>query len=654
MQSSELRVDFLHDTESSDLKPDFPHDQAPREYTFRAFLLATFLTVIFGAAAGYLGLKIGMTFAASIPASVMALAVLRGLFRDSTALESNIVQTQASSGEGLMGAVVYMVPALIFLGLEPSATQLVLMSLAGGLLGVFMLIPLRHFLIVTQHRVLPFPEGTACANILRLGEKTSGDARFIFTGFGIGGLYNLITADGLQLFSAQLNFTFQRLWGLTLGVHLTPLMVGVGFLVGQAVGLTMLGGALLKGVVIIPALNLASSWSSAGSFTEEQVQFYVRMIGAGAVATGGFLAILKMLPQFFAAVKSAVCGLRSREAGGHIPRIYRDIPIRAVIVVVAAALGLSLWALVLGISRYRFPSPITLVLALLLTSILGFLFIALCARLVGILGTSSYPLSGMTIGALLVSVAVLRLSGLSGAEGMMAALVIGTTICAGIAICADMAQDLKTGALLGATPYRQQIAQAVGAIMTAFIAVLVIMLFQQSGELYRLPAPQARMMAAIVQSVMTDQFQWQFVGIGAAIAIVAELIGISSILLAVGLYLPVPLASAFILGGAVRGVFDRKHAGSAEKENLERRATLLASGLIGGWAVIGVLLVVFVALREARLLDFNLAVFSLPQPGLSFAYLLDLVLSLTGCAAVIYFFGKVTRMWGGARNWRRP
>ncbi|MFB3905074.1 MAG: OPT family oligopeptide transporter [Acidobacteriota bacterium] len=640
----------LQPMESTELKPDFPFDKAPREYTFRAFILATLLTVIFGAAAGYLGLKIGMTFAASIPASVMALAVLRGLFRDSTALESNIVQTQASSGEGLMGAVVYMVPALIFLGLEPSGAQIVLMSLAGGLLGVFILVPLRHYLIVVQHRALPFPEGTACANILRLGEKTSVDARYIFTGFGIGGLYNLLTADGLRLFSAQLSFSVQRLCGLTVGIHLTPLMLGVGFLVGPGVGLTMLGGALLKGVVILPVLNCASGWAGSSAFSEEQVQFYVRLIGAGAVATGGFLAILKMLPQFVAAVKSAVGGLRSRESTHRVPRIHQDVPIQAVVLVIAVALGLSLWALVLGIGRYGFPSLVTLILALLLISVLGFLFVTLCARLVGILGTSSYPLSGMTISALLAAVAVLRLSGLSGEAGMMAALVIGTTICVAIAICADMSQDLKTGALLGATPYRQQIAQAVGALITAFVAVLVIMLFQESGELDRLPAPQARMMAAIVQSVMTDQFQWLYVGIGVGIAIVAELIGISSILLAVGLYLPVPLASAFILGGAVRGLFDRRHAGSEQKEGLERRATLLASGLIGGWAVIGVLLVAFVALREFGAVNFDLGVATLPQPGFSLAYFRDLIFSLTGCAVVIYYFGRVTKMWGKSKN----
>ncbi|MFB3903141.1 MAG: OPT family oligopeptide transporter [Acidobacteriota bacterium] len=632
--------------EPTELKPDFPHDQAPREYTFRAFLLATFLTVLFGAAAGYLGLKIGMTFAASIPASVMSLAVLRGLFRDSNALESNIVQTQASSGEGLMGAVVYMVPALIFLNLEPSALQIVLMSLAGGLLGVFMLIPLRHFLVVKQHRALPFPEGTACANILRLGEKTSGDARFIFTGFGIGGLYNLLTADGLRLFSAQMSVSFQRLFGLTVGMHLTPLMLGVGFLVGLPVGLTMLGGALFKGVIIIPALN----WTGGSAYTEDQVQFYVRMIGAGAVATGGFLAILKMMPQFAVAVRSAMGGLQSRESARQIPRIHRDIPFRAVVAVIVIALGLSVWALSLGINQHGFRGVTTVVLTVMLISVLGFLFVALCARLVAILGTSSYPLSGMTISALLASVAVLRLSGLSGTEGMITALVIGTIICVAIAICADMSQDLKTGALLGATPYRQQIAQTIGALITAFVAVLVIMLFKESGELARLPAPQARMMAAIVQGVMTDQFEWLFVGIGVGIAIVAEFLGISSILLAVGLYLPVPLSSAFIVGGALRGFFERRHAGSQEKEPLERRGTLLASGVIGGWAVTGVLLVVFVALREFGVLDFDLALTSLPEPGGSVRYLLDFLLSAVFYAVVIFYFGKVTRVWGQRRG----
>ena len=637
--------------EQNELKPDFPHDQSPREFTLRAFLLASLLTVVFGAAAGYLGLKIGMTFAASIPAAVTALAVLRGLFRDSTVLESNIVQTQASSGEGLMGAVVYIVPALIFLNLEPSALQIVLMALAGGLLGIFMLIPLRHYLVITQHRSLPFPEGTACANILRLGEKSGQEARHILAGFGIGSVYNLLTADGLRLFSAQISLSFQKLWGLTLGIHLTPLMLGVGFLVGPAVGYTMLGGSLLKGVIIIPALNGVGAWTTGSSPTEEQVQFYVRMVGAGAVAMGGFLAILKMIPQFAASIKSALAGLKTQEDSRRIPRIDRDIPILVVMAMILLSLGLGVWAVALGVREYRsFPSPITTLLTVLLVTVLGFLFTALCARLVAVLGTSSYPLSGMTISALLVAVAVLRFSGLSGPEGMTTAITIGTIICVAIAICADMSQDLKTGALLGATPYKQQVAQAVGVLIAAFVAVAVIMLFQESGELERLPAPQARMMAAIVQGVMSDQFPWLFVGIGVGIAVLAEVVGISSILLAVGLYLPVPLSAAFVVGGVVRGLFDRKHKGSAEGESLERRSTLLASGLIGGWAVTGVLMVLVVALRELRVVDFNPALISLPEPAVSLAYFRDLLLSIVFYAAVIFYFARVAQLWGGRRN----
>ncbi len=633
-------------SDSAELKPYISREDAPPEFTVRSLLLATVVTLLFGVASGYLGLKIGMTFAASIPAAVIALAVLRGLFRSSNILESNMVQTQASAGESLMGGVVYMIPALIFLNLDPSILQISVMSLAGGLLGVFMLIPFRHHLIVQQHGTLPYPEGTACANILKLGEKAGSEARHVLSGMGLGAIYNVLSADGLKLFSAQIKLSFQQLWGLTVGFHLTPLMLGVGFLCGSTVGFTMLGGALMKGILILPGLTWGYSYFYQETLSSDQIDFYVRMIGAGAVSTGGFLSIMKMLPQMVVSLRGAAKEAGHQDALAQTKRVSRNIPGPGVAIGILAALVLSVVAMQLSVPEGGSLGIGTILLSLVLITVLGVLFVTLCARLVGLVGTSSYPLSGQTIGALLVSVSILRFTGHSGELGMTVAIVIGAVICISIATSADISQDLKTGALLGATPYRQQIGEVIGVLLTSLVAGLVIMLFHESGELARLPAPQARLMAAIVQGVMTDDFQWYFAGVGVLIAIAAELLGVSAIMLAVGLYLPIPLASAFVLGGVVRGLFDRQDRPAEETELLERKGTLLASGMIAGWAIMGVLLVGVVALREFDVADIDPALRSLPEQGWSLGYLADFAVSLLLFVGVFYYFGRLLRLWG--------
>ena len=252
----------------------------------------------------------------------------------------------------------------------------------------------------------------------------------------------------------------------------------------------------------------------------------------------------------------------------------------------------------------------------------------------------------MTIGALLVTVVTLRIIGLTGAAGMSAAIIVGAIVCMAIAMSADISQDLKTGALLGATPYRQQLGETIGVLIAALAAGSVIMLFHETGELARLPAPQSRLMAAIVEGVMGEGFPWALVGLGVLIAIIVESLGVSSILFAVGLYLPTPLSSAWIVGGLVRGAFDKKHAQSRDKEVLLRDGILLSSGLIAGWALMGIILVGFLALYEFGLVGFQLGLRDLPSPAFSFSYLLDLAISLGLYAAVIYYFGRVIRLWG--------
>ena len=628
------------------LQPYISEENGPPEFTFRSLVLAAILTLVLGTSSGYLGLKIGMTFAASIPAAVMSLAILRGLFRDANILESNMVQTQASAGEALMGGVVFMIPALIFLELDPSLIQITLMALAGGLLGTFLLIPLRHYFVVAQHGTIPFPEGEACANILKLGEKGAAQARRVFEGMAVGGIYNFCSADGLRLFSANVELSFQRFWGLTAGMFLAPLMLGIGFLVGPSVGITMLAGSLLKGIAVIPGLNYGYFHLYSESLSAQQLDFYVRMIGAGAVGAGGFLSLFKMASEMRRSFKGGLRGLGSAMKSARRGRLDRDLPMPLVGAVLVGVLAISAFVLIQGSPSGEGPGILGLVVSLVLIFVLGFLFVTLCARLVGFVGTSSYPLSGMTIGALLVTVVTLRIIGLTGAAGMSAAIIVGAIVCMAIAMSADISQDLKTGALLGATPYRQQLGETIGVLIAALAAGSVIMLFHETGELARLPAPQSRLMAAIVEGVMGEGFPWALVGLGVLIAIIVESLGVSSILFAVGLYLPTPLSSAWIVGGLVRGAFDKKHAESRDKEVLLRDGILLSSGLIAGWALMGIVLVGFLALYEFGLVGFQLGLRDLPSPAFSFSYLLDMAVSMGLYAAVIYYFGRVIRLWG--------
>jgi len=288
---------------------------------------------------------------------------------------------------------------------------------------------------------------------------------------------------------------------------------------------------------------------------------------------------------------------------------------------------------------------ITVVLTVLLTLCLSLLFVVLCARLVGFLGTGSYPLSGQAIGALLIVVALLRAFGFSGPIGMKVALVVGGIVCVAIAVSADTSQDLKTGALLGATPFRQQVAETVGVLLSAAIAGFFIIFLHESGELQTLPAPQARMMAAIVQGVMIDEFQWSLVGLGILVAMLVEILGASSIILAVGIYLPVPVASAFIVGGTIRALFNKKQREARDKQKLEEKGFIMASGLIAGWAVTDVALVGMTAIGGLTLSGMSWQLPSLFQPKSEMLYLLDLFLSVGLYAALVYWFGKELRLW---------
>jgi putative OPT family oligopeptide transporter len=611
------------EAENSGLKPYIPQQAPVPEFTLRAILLGVLLTIVFGAANAYLGLKIGMTVSASIPAAVISMALLRSLFKDSSILENNMVQTFASAGESLIAGVIFVIPALFFLNLNPSFLKIFLISLSGGLLGVVLMVPFRYFLMFREHKALPFPEGTACFEVLKAGEKKARGAPLVLKGIAIGSVFQVLRS-GLNLFTGTVEHAFTRLHHLTLGMELSPIMFGVGFLVGPGIAMIMLGGALLRGMFVTPVLH----WLYADTAGAADIGLMIRMIGAGGVAMGGLLSIIKALPLISASFRSVMKGIGVKGRNGH-DRTQKDLPGRALALLALAALVLALWSLSGTLKGAETSFFVIIPAAIVMILVFSFFFVAVSSRMVGLIGTTSQPVSGMTICALLATAFILNLLGLSGLPGMACALVAGAVICNAICISGDVSQDLKTGALLGATPYKQQAGEVIACLVAAGVAGLVILVFNRSGDLETLPAPQAHLMADIVKAVMTGNVMWTFIGIGALIALVAFFCGISPLAFAIGLYLPVTTSSALIVGGLVRRVFNKK--GETGRAMVEK-GTLFSSGLIAGEALFGVILA-FVAI-----LKINLAVPGFPAgPGV------DAVVSIALYGGIVYYFLRKTR-----------
>jgi putative OPT family oligopeptide transporter len=606
-----------------DFLPFITSEVKLKEFTLRAVILGIILTALFGAANAYLGLKIGMTVSASIPAAVISMAVLRTFFKNSTILENNLVQTFASSGESLIAGVIFVIPALFFLNMSPSFFKIFLIALSGGLLGIAVMIPLRFFLMVKEHKALPFPEGTACYEVLKAGEKKAKQAKLVFAGIGIGAIFQFIRG-GLGLFSGAFKVTISRLYNVSFGLELSPLMLGVGFLIGPMIAYIMLGGALLRGIIVTPVLN----YVYGSSVSPDEIGLMVRMIGAGGVAMGGLLSIIKAFPMIIRSFKSAMSGMgfgsqRSEQ------RINQDFSLRIIIGVMVFSLLASLFTLpafkVNQISIGYGIYPVSIILIFLFS----FFFVAVSARMVGLIGTTSQPVSGMTISALLATAFILKILGISGTFGMACALAIGAVICIAICLSGDISQDLKTGALLGATPRIQQAGEMLATLIAAVVAGFILLLFKKSGELETLPAPQAHLMADIVKAVMTGEVMWKFIGMGAAIALIVFIFKISPLAFAIGLYLPITTSSALIVGGIIRKIMDKK--GESGKGSIEK-GTLLASGMIAGEALLGVILAGF------AFFNLNIGIFSSALGSIT-----DPSLSLILYGIIVYYFLRRSR-----------
>jgi putative OPT family oligopeptide transporter len=584
-------------------RPYVAADDAMREFTLKALALGILFGIVFGAANAYLGLRAGLTVSTSIPVAVMTVAMFRVLSRfgrDGTILEANLAQTTGSASSSLASGVIFTLPALFMWGMPPDLLQMVLLALCGGLLGILFMIPLRQYLIVREHGRLPYPEGTACAEVLKASQGGGVQASHVFFGLGVGAAFKALTS-WLHLLPEQLDLQLPFLRKAQLSMELSPALFGVGYILGPRVATIMVGGGLLSAVVIIPAI---AWWGEGlpGPLYPETVKTvaqmsagelwsrYVRYIGAGAVATAGIITLLRSIPLMLASFRAGAAQFGA--AGAVKPvlpaRTDRDLPLAALAggalaIVLVMALVPQVFSVIHGVGRQ--------LLAALCVVFFAFFFVTVAARIVGLVGVTSNPTSGMTIAALLGTAAVFLAIGWTDATGKAAALMVGCVVAIAASISGDTSQDLKTGFLLGATPRHQQLAQMLGVLTSVTFVCLSVMLLAETfgfgGK--DLPAPQATLMKLVIDGVIDQSLPWGLVAIGVGIALLTELLRIPSLPFAVGVYLPLSTMTPIFLGGLLRWLLTRTQA-TADADSRTERGVLLGSGFVGGEGLLGVAL----------------------------------------------------------------
>lgn len=617
-----------------DFKPFISADKIVPEFTFTSLFIGILLAVVFGAANAYLGLRVGMTVSASIPAAVLSMGIIRVILRRDSILENNMVQTIGSAGESVAAGAIFTLPALFLWaadgveGIEaPGFFEIFLIALVGGTLGVLFMIPLRKALIVEEHGVLPYPEGTACAEVLLAGEEGGSKASVVFSGLGIAAVYKFV-ADGLGVFPSSVNYDIKAYKGSAVGMDVLPALVGVGYICGPRIASYMFSGSVLSWFVLMPLISLFAGDAIIFPGTEpisslapsELWRTYIKYIGAGAVATGGIISLIKSLPlivKTFSQAMKSMSNNKGKAASGL--RTDQDMPM-PVILIGVGVIAIAIWLL---------PTfPINLLGAVIVV-IFGFFFATVSSRMVGLIGSSNNPVSGMAIATLLIATILLKATGLDGATGMKGAIAIGSIICIVAAIAGDTSQDLKTGFIVGATPKKQQLGELIG-VLTSSLAIGGVLYLLNEAWGYgstELPAAQATMMRMIVEGVMNADLPWGLIGAGAAIAIVVEILRIPVLPFAVGMYLPLSLNAGIMAGGLVRLVVEKKRGLSEEKKKAAiDRGILYTSGMIAGEGLIGILLAVF-AVVELDLTKL-LGGFSLGQIGAILIFLVVVIGSL--------------------------
>ncbi len=587
---------------NTEFKPYIPAEKITPELTVTSVIMGCILAVIFGAANAYLGLRVGMTVSASIPAAVISMGVIRVILRRNSILESNMVQTIGSAGESLAAGAIFTMPALFLwaeegLTSKPGIVEITLIALCGGILGVLFMVPLRNALIVKEHATLLYPEGTACADVLLAGEEGGANASTVFSGMGLAAIFKFVV-DGLKLLPADVSAAFKSFKG-EIGMEVYPALLGVGYIVGPKIASYMFTGSLIGWMVIIPLICLfgPDTWMypAAEGTTIAQLyanggasaiwSTYVKYIGAGAIATGGIISLIKSLPLIVTTFRDSMKSMKGSK-NTSTERTAQDLPMQFILLGVIAMVFI-IWIV---------PAiPVTLLGAVIIV-VFGFFFATVSSRMVGLVGSSNNPVSGLAIATLLIATFAIKSSGKTGIDGMTAAIAVGSVICIIAAIAGDTSQDLKTGYLLGATPKKQQMGEMLGVVVSglAIGGVLYLLDAAWGYGTAEIPAPQAQLMKMIVEGIMGGNLPWGLVFVGVFLAICLEILRIPVMPFAIGLYLPIYLNATIMIGGIVRGLLDRRK-GVDEKTKTAQATdgTLYCAGMIAGEGLVGILLAIF-------------------------------------------------------------
>ncbi len=599
----------------SEFQPYVPNEAPFKDFTIKAIIIGAVFGVIFGSANAYLGLRVGLTISTAIPLAVIAVAVFKVLtpiLGKSSILDSNIAQTTGSASSSLASGIIFTIPALFLWGFNPGIFKMGTLALLGGVLGVLFMIPLRKALIVKEHGVLPYPEGTAAAQVLISAEEGGTKAKNIFIGLGIGAVYTTLVRF-LQIWPEKIKLNLPVLKKAELGGEPMPALLGVGFILGPRIAAIMVAGGLLSWIGIIPLMAYFGENLNIPLFPEKILSIaqmtpyqiwdkYIRVVGAGAVAVAGIITVIKSLPTMYNALRIGMKDFKLNKeiSASQRQRTQTDLPITVL------GLGVLIVVIILIVSPQIIgvnTSIIIRAIAALCIAFFAFCFVTVSSRIVGMVGVTSNPTSGMTIVTLLGTSLLFYAMGWTDAIGQATALTIGTVVAVGASIAGDISQDLKAGYIVGATPKRQQTAELIGVITSAFAIAAAVWLLGESFTFgsVDLPAPQAVLMKTVIEGVLGGNLPWGLVMIGGAISITAELLRIPSLPFAVGIYLPLSTMTPLYIGGLARH-FVEKRAGDNQEVKKKRgeKGILLGSGFIAGEGIAMVGVAIYAFIKKAK------------------------------------------------------
>jgi putative OPT family oligopeptide transporter len=572
-------------------------EESPIEFTLRAAAAGVVLGLLFGAANAYLGLRVGLTVSTSIPIAVLTVALFRAMGGGrGMLLEANMSQTIGSASSSLAAGTIFTIPALFMWGLIPAYTQVALLALLGGILGISAMVPLRRLLIVRSADELPYPEGTACAQVLKATTATGTGGRWIFYGLGIGAVVKLALGGG-SLFPSELSALLPGLPSARLALEIAPALMGVGYILGYRQSAIMVAGSLISWLALIPLISMVGAGLPAPFAPEPALTIsamspnqiwsrYVRYIGAGAVALAGIVTVARSLPTMYRSLAAVIAGLRKSGGAAEegVPRTDRDVP-GWVVLAGPALVVIALFAIPGLLAGGMTAGP--RLVAACGVAIFGLAFVVVSSRIVGLIGVSSNPTSGMALVTLLGVSVVFVACGWTDPSARAAILTVGTVVCIAASKAGDISQDLKTGQLVGATPAKQQIGQFIGAAFACWgIAFTVFALHRSYGlGSEQLAAPQATLMKTVIEGVLSGALPWGLVGTGAAFSLGAMLCGLPGLSFAIGIYLPLASLTPIFVGGIVRRGVDARRQGPAPESD---PGVLAASGLIAGEGLVGI------------------------------------------------------------------